>query len=322
MTNLASIAVAILLAQAAPTPASPEAKARAQALLREGAAFYEKGNAAEALDKFNEAYAVYPSPKLWFNIGQADRDIGRPAEAMNAFERFLAEARDASAISINEADRSVAELRTKLGRLAIDCSTEGAEVEVDGKPVGNAPIPGSFWVVPGRHQVAARQTNAAPTMEYVEVAAGTIRTVVLRPAPPPEAPRVSLAQSSTAELQGTSLPAPAGEDQGWWLGRKWTWVAAGSTVVFVGMAAIFGASMESKFNSLNGSCGSAGKSTVACSESQIGEVTTLKNSANAFWGLAAAAAVTTGILFFIEGRPVTVTPMAGDTTGFLASVRY
>jgi hypothetical protein len=44
--------------------------------------------------------------------------------------------------------------------------------------------------------------------------------------------------------------------------------------------------------------------------------------ANVFWGLTAAAAVTTGILFVVEGSPVTVAPMAGNTTGMLVSLTY
>jgi len=42
--------------------------------------------------------------------------------------------------------------------------------------------------------------------------------------------------------------------------------------------------------------------------------------ANVLWGLTTAAAVTTGVLF--EGRPVSVAPAAGGTTGFIATMRY
>jgi hypothetical protein len=46
--------------------------------------------------------------------------------------------------------------------------------------------------------------------------------------------------------------------------------------------------------------------------------------ANVFWALAGAAAVTTGVLFYFEGRPVSVAPVAGagGTTGFIAAVGY
>jgi hypothetical protein len=323
--NGPAIVILVLLAQAGPTPPAPDAKARAQALLKEGTRLYEKGSPADALEKFRQAYAEYPSPKLWFNIGQANRDLGRPADAMEAFERFLAEATDASALSVSEAEKSVAELRMKLGRLTIECSMSGAEIEVDGKPAGVAPIPKPLWVAPGQHRIGATHASAAPAVEDVDVTAGAMRAVDIRLRPLAEVlGAAGRPQSATADLQATSSPAlnPAVDDHGWWLGRKWTWVAAGATVAFTATATIFGVAMQSRFDDLNKECGSASQSTVACGDSQIDSVTTLKNTANIFWGLAGAAAVTTGILFFVEGRQVTVAPLAGEATGLLASVRY
>ena len=129
--NAASLILLALVAQATPSPASPDEKARAQVLLKEGAKLYEKGALAPALEKFNQAYAEYPSPKLLFNIGQASRDLGRLAEAMSAFERFLTEATDAPADMTTEAKKSVAELEGKLGKLRIQCAKPGAEVSVE-----------------------------------------------------------------------------------------------------------------------------------------------------------------------------------------------
>ena len=81
--------------------------------------------------------------------------------------------------------------------------------------------------------------------------------------------------------------------------------------------------MQSKFDDLNKSCGSASSSpTPSCTDDQISSLDTRKNIANVLWGLSAAAAVTTGVLFFVEGRPVAVAPMAGETTGFVASMRF
>jgi len=40
------------------------------------------------------------------------------------------------------------------------------------------------------------------------------------------------------------------------------------------------------------------------------------------WGLAAAGVVTTGVLFYVEGSPMTVTPTVGVATGFIATIAY
>src|SRR5512140_3382498 len=91
-----SVVLLALLAQATAPSVGAQDKAKARGLLSEGSAIYKKGDYAGALEKFEAAYAAYPSPKLWFNIGQVNRDLGRPVESLEAFEKFLAFAPDAS----------------------------------------------------------------------------------------------------------------------------------------------------------------------------------------------------------------------------------
>jgi len=300
-----------IVAQASPAANDPQAKGEARVLLGEGTKLYQQGNIAGALEKFEAAYATFPSPKLMFNIGQANRDLGRPVEALQAFEKFLTGATDAAADTIADANKSAAELKRKLGQLRIDCDKTGAEVSVDGKSLGLAPVPNLLWLTPGRHQVTARHADAAPAIENADVTAAAITTVTIRlgtvatPAP-------------TLDLQ---TPPPSA-DASWWLGRTWTWVAAGSTVLFAVGAITAGVSMQNKVSNLKKQCGSGSDDPNGCTPSQFDSVDLRKNMANAFWGLTAAAAVTTGVLFFVEGRPVTMAPMAGGVTGFIASVRY
>ncbi|MGA7741062.1 MAG: PEGA domain-containing protein [Polyangia bacterium] len=318
-----SLVLFAVLAQLSPPGTDPQAKAKAQGLLTEGSDLYEKGDYAGALEKFNAAYAAYPSPKLMFNIGQANRDLSRPVEALEAFEKFLAEALDASPATTADARKSLAELRDKLGRIRIDCDKAGTEVSVDGKSVGLTPLPDPIWAIPGRHQVTAKHAGAAPVIEDVDVTAGSVSRVTMRmlpllvrvaaaPAPAPKA---------APDFDVQAAPGAGGAREGWWLGRKWTWVAGGSTVLLTGGAIAAGLSMQARFNSLNNSCGSA-SGPPRCSQSEIDSVTSRQTIANVFWGLAGASAVTTAVLFYFEGRPVAVAPMAGATTGALARVGF
>jgi hypothetical protein len=319
-----SLIVLAILAQASPLNADPQSKAQAQALLGQGTKLYEQGDVAGALEKFNAAFAAYPSPKLMFNIGQANRDLSRPVEAMEALEKFLEGAPDASPETIADANKSVAELRKKLGKIRVDCETPGAEVSVDGKSVGLTPLPDLIWTTPGRHQLTASRAGATPAIENVEVAAGSVNSVTMRLLPlatPVIAAPVPVPKPAP-EVKLETAPPPSDASQGWWLGRKWTWIAAGSTVLLAAGAITAGMLMQSKFDSLNGSCGSASGKTTGCSQSEIDSVSSRQTMANVFWGLTAAAAVTTGVLFYVERRPVTVAPMAGGITGFSAAVRY
>ena len=267
----------VLLAQA-PTShtATAQDKTRAQALLNEGADLYDRGNFIEALGRFQSAYAAYPSPKLWFNIGQAQRDLGRHVEAMEAFEHFLSEAKDAPIGTVGEAHRSVSELRSKLGHITISCATRGALVSVDGRRVGTTPLPAPLWLAPGTHQVGLGRYDLLPAVQRIEVlpekeatltfqlhTADTKPSVVVppsvtptpslvaeapTPAPPPApTPTVSSPTSSEptlllAEPAAQSVPHDGGRaaDPTWpSLARSWRfWASVGGAVVLTSI--VFG----------------------------------------------------------------------------------
>jgi hypothetical protein len=230
-------AIATAAAQTAP-PAQPagdaQAKARAQTFLTEGTAAYGRGDYATALDKFTAAYKIFPSPKLWFNIGQANRDLGRPVEAVAAFDRFLREAGQAPPETLSEARRSAAELKTKLGQIKVTCPTDGADVSVDGKPIGSTPLGELVWTTPGRHQVAVQRTGFSPAIEDVVVTAGKAASVTLALRP------IDLRLANPASGGTTPIGGAPGAPQKKPIYRRpWFWIAAGVVVAAgAGTAAI------------------------------------------------------------------------------------
>jgi len=309
-----------LLAQASPPGDGAENKIKAQGLLREGSELYKTGDYAHALGRFNSAYAAYPSPKLLFNIGQANRDLGRSVEALDAFEKFLTSVPDALPSTRAEAQSATDELKKNLGQLRIECETPGAEISVDGKGVGATPLPGLIWTIPGRHQVTAIHSGAAPAIESVDSAAGETRMVTMR-LTVLAAPTSPVAPAPVVEVQTTPVQAPA-TSRGWWLGRKWAWIAAGSAVLVAGGATTFGLLTRSRYDELSKSCGNASVAHPGCSESDISSLSTRQTTANLLWGAAGVAAVAAGVLFYVESRSVTVAPMAGKTVGMLARVEF
>jgi hypothetical protein len=305
------VLVLLTLAQASTTGTNAQDRTKAQGLLAEGAALYEHGDYLGALDRFNAAYGAYPSSKIWFNIGQANRLLGRPLEARDAYQRFLDEVPNAAPEDKTDAQAFLESLQKWLGELTILCDTAGADLSLDGKHLGRSPLPAPVWATPGHHQVTATKVGDCPMVENVEVVSGAKSTVGLRPAHGP-----LLANSSRVDLGQNA------KTDGWWLGRKWTWVAAGSTLVLTGAAAIVGYTMKSRFDDLKNSCGRGSPNQLGCSQSDLDSLSTRKLTANILWGAAGAAAVATGVLFFVEGRPVAVAPMVGQTTGMLARVEF
>jgi len=64
-----------------------------------------------------------------------------------------------------------------------------------------------------------------------------------------------------------------------------------------------GLAMQSKFTVLDQVCGDTSGKSSGCSQSEIDSVSWRGTTANILWGLAAAGAVTTGVLFYFEGNP-------------------
>ncbi len=254
-----------ILAQASPPTGDPQAKAQAQALLGQGTKLYQQGDVADALEKFQAAYAAFPSPKLIFNIGQANRDLSRPVEALEAFEKFLVGAADASPEMIADARKSVAQLQKKLGRIQVDCESAGAEVSVDGKSVGLAPLPDLIWVTPGRHQVTAKHASAAPAIEDTDVTAGSVSTVTVRLRPP--ASSLSTPAPNAADFDVQDCTRPGGEG-GLVAGQEMDMGSAGSTVLLAVGAITAGTLMDSKFDSLRSSCGAGNPARPGCTQSE------------------------------------------------------
>jgi len=320
MIAASALIILVLATDPATATQSLDAKAKAQTLLKHGAQHYQRGEFADALAEFEAAYASFPSPKLLLNIGQCHRELGHVAESVQAFERFLAEAENPPSRMSAEARQAIEELAAQVGKLRIECAIADAEVRIDGKKVGIAPIEGLLPVSPGRHQLTASQQGHSRATSDVDVAAGTVGTVVLNPAALRDTGKRAGTRDDALIVSRRPVDKP---EKGWMLGRTWTWVATGSAVVLAGGATAAGLVMQSKFDSLDRRCGrSSGSQYPGCSSSDFATLDAWKNTANVLWGLSAAAAVTAGVLFYVEGRRVEVSPTVGPQLGLAARMRY
>ncbi len=77
-----------LTTSAAAQPAD-DAKTRADAAYAAGAAAYTANDFKQAVQRFEEAYALVPDPAYVFNIGQAHRQAGDCAQAAAAFTKYI-----------------------------------------------------------------------------------------------------------------------------------------------------------------------------------------------------------------------------------------
>jgi tetratricopeptide (TPR) repeat protein len=230
---LAAVATAALsgtVVVLAPSPSngadaipSPEDQAAAEQHLDRAVAAYDAGRFEEALTEFEAADRLYPRPRLRFNVAASYRALGRNVEALEAYERFL-EDPTGDPGDRQDAEDAIVELAARVGALEVSAEP-GAEVTVDGRSHGAAPLARAVRLAPGSHQVAVDKKGYLPFRKAVALEAGqTARLeVVLAPAPATPGPLVG----------GDTPPAPEGKRPFY----KSPWFWTGAALVAAGAAA-------------------------------------------------------------------------------------
>jgi tetratricopeptide (TPR) repeat protein len=156
------------------TTDDPTAREKARAIVLEGAKLYERGDFSAALAHFQSAYAVFASPKIHYNLGLAFGGMGRHAQALGAFERFLREASDAAAEQLEDARAQVKRLSGKVAFVTIAGGPEGAEIVLDGVRIGAAPLTGRVPIDPGQHALVVRGTGFGSWTKSFSATAGQL----------------------------------------------------------------------------------------------------------------------------------------------------
>jgi hypothetical protein len=280
-TNPRSLALATLLclaptlvpraalAQSAPDPTLQAAHDR----FAEGVDFYDKGQFENARAAFLQAYALHKHPAVLINLAQSSLRSGHTLDADRYFTRYIKESNSLTPEQRAEADKGLAEARTKLGRIDV-LAASGVAVTIDAELAGTDGST-TLDVEPGQHTV-----KGGPDTESVTVAAG--QTVVVKlgkgGAPPPAVAVVPVPAATPAEPaptppETTPPPPPAEESKPGLFSPPATtlpvWVGAG--VGFAGFltAIIFGVlkgNAQDEYNSQATTIMSSikGNSTGAC----------------------------------------------------------
>jgi tetratricopeptide (TPR) repeat protein len=108
------VCVLAVVATAGQASAQEDREEEARALFMAGRAAYDAGRYEAALSRFQEAYDLSGRPALLYNVGQTADRLRQDQVALDAFERFLAEAAD-DAPNRDVAQRRVAFLRRSIG---------------------------------------------------------------------------------------------------------------------------------------------------------------------------------------------------------------
>jgi tetratricopeptide (TPR) repeat protein len=259
-------------------------EASAREAFRDGVSYYEKGRFADALVAFKQAYALRPSYKILFNIGQVQAMLGHNEAALEAFEGYLAEGRaEIKDRRLKELEREMARLAALVGELTID-GPSGAELWVDGERRGTLPLAGPLRLDAQEHLIVVR-TGEALVCEKREMVIGA-QAIVSKCEPPPqtspEAPSVALALAP----KGPAAPSVEASMKNVFLDEVAPWTAAGLGVASLAAAVVCAVKAKSLNGELNDACPGGD-----CPASRADDVDRLPKLAGAADGLFVATAV-------------------------------
>jgi hypothetical protein len=221
----AALTATLVLAPLAPPAVAQRAgvdptAAEAQALFRRGVELGEQDRWAEALEHFRRSREIAPRPNTVFNVAFALGRLGRLAQAVEAFDEYLALTEGETSERRDEALRLRGEALASLAELELELSPPDARVWVDGDLREGAGSPRSLALDPGRHVVRATAEGHEEGVLTVSVLSGerSQRSLALRPLETPE--------------RDPSPPPPPGRSI---VEEPLFWVIAGALVVGAGV---------------------------------------------------------------------------------------
>jgi PEGA domain len=171
----------------------------------------DEGQLEGAIVEFQRSYDLTHHFAVLYNMGQVFVSLARPVEAVDAYERYLANGgKKIPAARRAEVEQEIARQNARIATLEIRGLPEGAVARLDGKEIGKAPIAAPVRVGVGTHAIAASAEGYDPAEIEVTVAGEDRRVVELALAKhvvetPPPRPVVEQTQPPVARV---ALPAP------------------------------------------------------------------------------------------------------------------
>lgn len=136
-------------------PSGPPAT-RAAALVDEGVALQASGNFPGAIEKYQQAQAIQPSPRGAGQLGLAEDAVGDVARAQEHITEALAQKRDPWVReNRRKLQATLTRIEKQIGEITVSGTPDGAEVFVNGRSVGRMPFAGPVKVASGSLMIRA-----------------------------------------------------------------------------------------------------------------------------------------------------------------------
>jgi hypothetical protein len=253
--SLIALLIVGAIAETARAEPSPEEKAQADILFRDGRSLMNAEQFSLACAKFAESNRLDPAPGTLMNLALCHEREGKTASAWAELNEVADRPGDDPARGPFARTRAAA-LEKRLSSLRVVLSTlaDGEVVSIDGRPLGSGAVGSPLPLDPGDHVIEATAPGHVPWKREVRVTPGPVlidvdvpaldASVAAPPAPPPPmAPESSHADEHTAAMRES---VPVTKIAGYAVG------AAG--LLAIGIGTYFGARTLSKKSDADALC--------------------------------------------------------------------
>ena len=243
MNSVGRSLVAVLAICALGSPAfaddDSEQKDRAAAHYKLGVELASKRKFRAALDEFREAYRVLPRYHVLFNIGELERELDHPAEALNAYRAFLQQGgRHVTAEQRGVVEEHLGELAARVADVNILVEGGAADLALDGKPLPRAPLDGPLAMLPGRHVLRATREDDRDEID-LDLTAGERRSVTLTPRPKSQPAPVEQERRPVISKSEEHEPPPLRRTPAWYHSRVTGGLLTGAAVIALAIGVTF-----------------------------------------------------------------------------------
>lgn len=172
-----------------------------------GKTAYEAGRYDDALAQFGDSYAAVASPNTKLMLARCLAQLGRNAEAYDAYAQTTTEARASGDPKYDPAAKAAEEeqatLGSRVGTLTVRLSgnSAGASVAVQGRPVPNDRIGKPIAVDPGDVEVVVTRADGTTDTRPLLVAAGRTAEVEIDASPLPAAEEAPPPMAAPADAE-------------------------------------------------------------------------------------------------------------------------
>lgn len=179
-----------------------------------GMTLAQRKNWDGARSSFKAAYEASKNPRVLFNWGIAEKELGRYAAALDKFKQEQAEGKgQLSPDEERELAGVIAGLEKYVAQLTIEINEPGAEVFIDNEKIDTSKLPGPVTVQVGERRVRAVKPGFAEANESVQVAGGGSGKVSLKLLPLAKTGRVNISvvgpSNAVVKVDGVERgPAP------------------------------------------------------------------------------------------------------------------